>query len=406
MSTPKIKAKSPTKTSRKMVITVQPKETLFSISRRFGLTVDQIKAANGLTDNGLRVGQQLTIILPDRVVVSPTSPSTPSSGQGGMPSMPPPNPTPVTGGSVLLDNIFQVKSTPKVGFTEFTIQFQSAAGAALAGPMRNNYPSPLMVNPEGVMYKGKSAFEPVINDFSDVCQPAFYSRVLNYVSKNEGNFDAINSWDKAIFSYGFIQYTGAMASGAALSQLLWILKSQFPDDFRRLFGVYGFDVQENRPAPNVFLTTVDGLFLRNDDAYRHVAADLRLTGVFIAAAFSHAMQWAQVKVAMDNYVRPAMSNSAGIQFNGVFVPMNQILRSEAGFALRIDLAVNRGQNGALNSLKPAIEAVASQQGLFAPSQLFDIDEEAIVRELARRDGDTYRGKRVMKLLEAGFSFTK
>ncbi len=40
---------------------VQPKETLFSISRTYGVSVEEIKKSNGLTDNQLKVGQKLYI---------------------------------------------------------------------------------------------------------------------------------------------------------------------------------------------------------------------------------------------------------------------------------------------------------------------------------------------------------
>lgn len=40
---------------------VQPKENLFSISRRYGISVDQLKEWNNLKDNNLTVGQQLII---------------------------------------------------------------------------------------------------------------------------------------------------------------------------------------------------------------------------------------------------------------------------------------------------------------------------------------------------------
>ncbi|MBS1501554.1 MAG: glucosaminidase domain-containing protein [Bacteroidetes bacterium] len=42
--------------------TVVQGDTLYSISRRFGLTVDDLKAMNGLTDNTIKIGQKLTVV--------------------------------------------------------------------------------------------------------------------------------------------------------------------------------------------------------------------------------------------------------------------------------------------------------------------------------------------------------
>jgi cell envelope opacity-associated protein A len=37
-------------------------DTLYSISRRFGLTVDDLKALNSLTDNNIKIGQRLVVV--------------------------------------------------------------------------------------------------------------------------------------------------------------------------------------------------------------------------------------------------------------------------------------------------------------------------------------------------------
>lgn len=50
--------------------TVVPGETLFSISRLYGLTVDEIKSQNQMTDNAISVGQQLKVKKVAPVVVT------------------------------------------------------------------------------------------------------------------------------------------------------------------------------------------------------------------------------------------------------------------------------------------------------------------------------------------------
>jgi len=42
--------------------TVVTGDTLYSISRRFGLTVDELKGLNNLTDNNIRIGQKLVVV--------------------------------------------------------------------------------------------------------------------------------------------------------------------------------------------------------------------------------------------------------------------------------------------------------------------------------------------------------
>ncbi len=45
----------------KVIHTVQPKETLFAISRLYGMSVDEIKALNGMTSNDLSVGEMIYV---------------------------------------------------------------------------------------------------------------------------------------------------------------------------------------------------------------------------------------------------------------------------------------------------------------------------------------------------------
>jgi len=53
--------KGRTQTAEGTVHKVQPKETLFSISRMYGVSVDDLKAWNNLRDNALNVGQDILI---------------------------------------------------------------------------------------------------------------------------------------------------------------------------------------------------------------------------------------------------------------------------------------------------------------------------------------------------------
>src|ERR1043165_6048565 len=53
--------KGRTQTAEGTLHKVKPKETLFSISRMYGVSVDDIKAWNNLKDNALSVGQDILI---------------------------------------------------------------------------------------------------------------------------------------------------------------------------------------------------------------------------------------------------------------------------------------------------------------------------------------------------------
>jgi LysM repeat protein len=44
------------------IYTIQQGDTLYNISKRFGITVDELKALNKMNDNNLRIGQKLVVV--------------------------------------------------------------------------------------------------------------------------------------------------------------------------------------------------------------------------------------------------------------------------------------------------------------------------------------------------------
>lgn len=51
-----------TSSAARKYVTVEPGDTLYSISRRSGVSVSELKSANNLTDNRIRIGQRLLIV--------------------------------------------------------------------------------------------------------------------------------------------------------------------------------------------------------------------------------------------------------------------------------------------------------------------------------------------------------
>lgn len=69
------KSISTTAQQTKGVHTVAAKETLFSISRQYNISVDQLKLWNGLTSNELKLGQNLFVIAPENEGLKTTVPA-------------------------------------------------------------------------------------------------------------------------------------------------------------------------------------------------------------------------------------------------------------------------------------------------------------------------------------------
>lgn len=365
-----------------MTHTVQAKETLYSISKKYSTTVELLTKINGLKTINLFIGQVLKIDLP-----SPVSP---------IPKPP-----------ILVDSVFerrkvfQIKKESKGSFNNYVLSFPTPSGMSSSGVMRDNFPSPNIANSKGVSYVGKSTFQNNIQSFSDLCQQPFYIDLLHYIAKNEGSFDAINSYDKAIFSFGFIQFTGGLASGSMLSRVLQRFKTRDEYAFNDCFGKYGINIQ-NYKVPTFQVETLSGI-KEGDAAYLEIANDMQLTTAFIASGFRRSMIRSQVEVALEEYVLKALSPTQLIFINGANYTLNQLIKTQGGFALRVDLCVNRGLGGSILVLKRAIEQLIAENNL---SDLSKIDEKILVRKIADNDAESWKKQRVLKLLDSGFSFEK
>jgi LysM domain len=364
-----------------MTHTVQAKETLFSISKKYSTTVEQLIKSNGLKSNNLFIGQVLKIDLP-----IPTTPTT----------------KPAVVDTVFeRRKIFQVKKENKGTFNNYVLSFPTPAGTSSTGLIRDNFPSPNIANTKGVSYVGKSIFQTNTPLFSDLCQQPFYIDLLHFIAKNEGCFDAVNSYDRAIFSFGFIQFTGGLASGSMLTRVLQRFKTRDEYAFNECFGKYGMNIQ-NYKVPTFQVETLSGI-KEGDAAFLEVANDMQLTTAFIASGFRRSMIRSQVEVAMEEYVLKALSPNQLIFINGANYNLNQIIRTQGGFALRVDLCVNRGLGGSILVLKKAIEQMITENNL---SDLTQIDERRLVQKIADNDVETWKKQRILKLLDSGFGFEK
>ena len=156
-----------------MTHTVQAKETLYSLSKKYGTTVEQLIKINGLKSNDLFIGQVLNIDFPAPISITPKPP-------------------------VIVDSAFerrkdfQVIKENKGTFNNYVLSFPTPTGIVSTGIMRDNFPWPNIANTKGISYVGKSLFQNNIQSFSDLCQQSFYVDLLHYIAKNEGCFDAIN----------------------------------------------------------------------------------------------------------------------------------------------------------------------------------------------------------------------
>ena len=274
--------------------------------------------------------------------------------------------------------------------------------------VRSNY----SVYPYGVSYSGTVIHDIPASYYESVGLSRQLAEALEFVSKNEGKFDAINSYDKAAFSFGFIQFAGA-TGGGTFPNMMALIKDRNPSLFEEAFGRFGIDVEytykndKYEPASMVVFTP-DGKRYEGTDAEKYIRADKVLHGVFVRAGQNIEVAKLQVLAAVQEYVKPALRATISLNANGLDVnrePIADFINSAGGITVLIDLAVNQGLTGALRIFAPAIEQVMKQTGINSLAALKNIDEKRVIQTIVANATDARVKSRPQKVLDAGISFS-
>lgn len=392
--------------------TVVKGDTLYAIGRRLGVSVDDIIRLNNLQSTALRVGQVLRIPVKTPVTpvpnipeiptvpVKPTVPDTPVIDR------PPVVVTPPAGDYLAARRQFGWIARQEAGFRRFELTVPLLNGATVIARMRDNVNySAFMKYPEGIVYGGQSTLHVPLEKIESVGLNRQQAAALEYVSSHEGKYDAINSYDSGIFSYGFIQFVGAAEHGSSLNRVMAAMKFNAPERFARVFQSVGIDSAGG-------MTTVldeNGFKRAGNDAWLYIQKNLSLYGAFIQAGFDADLVLEQLRAANDLYVQPALNFRLNLNINGIQITvprLRDILSSEALITAIIAIAINRG-NGAMSRIvAEALAAVAAPQRLHTAEALRQIDERQVCQTIADTTTDARTRDRAVGVLNSGLSFGK
>ena len=272
------------------------------------------------------------------------------------------------------------------------------------------------------------------------------AKALKYVSEHEGRFDAINSYDKAIFSYGFIQFAGGTGG---FGPMMAFMKHTYPDTFKERFQNYGIDVEysitqgEIKKAHLVIVEPMQSKILRLTAAETYLRSDKHLNAVFLKAAYDTKVQRSQIESAYRKYVVPALNitadfsvpiikvlsnnkqtlvkkyvGTAASDYKGTWEyghfkekgqiveenisfwnePLTNIIRSEKGITVLIDLTVNQWVNNTRNYFVNAILQVAATDNLDTKAKIINISEWKVLSQIIK-NGDALAKQRTQNILE-------
>ncbi|MCS6812696.1 MAG: hypothetical protein NZ772_03870, partial [Cyanobacteria bacterium] len=161
-------------------------------------------------------------------------------------------------------------------------------------------------------------------------------KVITAVAENEGNLDAINTWDNSFLSFGIFQWTaGAENSPGELGALLELLKRQAPTVFQHYFGQFGLDVQPQEGSDTGWIT-LNGQRLMST-AQKSILRQPIWAYRFAIAGTDTVVQSVQILHAINRLDRFYFSPQRDLQN----VALSRLFTSEFGVALLLDNHVNR-----------------------------------------------------------------
>ncbi len=197
--------------------------------------------------------------------------------------------------------------------------------------------------------------------------------VMIAVSENEGNLDAINTWDNAFLSFGMFQWTGGTDSARGeLPALLARIKNENRDLFDKYCGQHGLDIADIRPTDWQTSPTgpVTGRFDLRGQMIKSPAQKAQLRQAPWAFYFWRAGQDEEIQ-AME--IKHALGRLAQFYDTDSYTAgghrISALVTSEYGVGLILDNHVNRPAY-----VKKCLEKALAQTGLGNPSG-WGTDEE-------------------------------
>lgn len=188
--------------------------------------------------------------------------------------------------------------------------------------------------------------------------------VMLSVSENEGNLDAVNTWDNAFLSFGIFQWTlGQSTNGGELAALLKKLKNKTPSVFEKYFYENGLDVFE--------ANNITGFLSLNGQVLNSAARKEKLRTTTWAYRFWKA---GQDDIVMAMEIEHAASRvltfykSSAYKVNKYYI--SDLVKSEYGVALLLDNHVNRP-----GYLVDTLQKALKNSGLASPNDWDTSDEE-------------------------------
>jgi len=206
------------------------------------------------------------------------------------------------------------------------------------------------------------------NSLNDIGLTDSAINVMVAVSENEGNLDAVNTWDNSFMTFGMFQWTaGAGRDPGELPALLQKIKAADDSVFQKYFGRHGLDVSDANEISGFF--TLDGQKLGTSSLKERLRT-YEWAFYFWLAGQDPLVQSIEVQHALsriNTFYRARGYRAKGYDIAG-------LVTSEYGMGLILDNHVNRP-----GYIKPCLEKAMDQTGLKRPQNWGTAAERRLIK---------------------------
>lgn len=191
--------------------------------------------------------------------------------------------------------------------------------------------------------------------------------VIVSVSENEGNLDAINTWDNSFMTFGMFQWTvGSGGSAGELPALLWKITKINEDVFDKYFRRHGIDIANTGDVTG-YLTFNGRKIAKAAD--KEMLRSPQWAFRFWRSGQDPLIQLIEIQHAFSRLER--FYRSARAKVKGYFI--SDLVTSEYGVALILDNHVNRPGH-----IVPILEKAMDRTGLSNPGTWDTSKEQELI----------------------------
>lgn len=159
--------------------------------------------------------------------------------------------------------------------------------------------------------------------------------VILATSENEGNLDAVNTWDNQFISFGMFQWTaGGKNAAGELAALLARIKENNPDDFHHYWGQFGLDIANTNLKTGWI--TLDGQILKSEQQ-KSVLREPIWAYRFAQAGTDEQIKALEIAHAVGRINQFYFTSTTKLKGH----KLSELITSELGVALLLDNHVNR-----------------------------------------------------------------